>query len=84
MSYRSASPEKPARRSLEEAVKTRIGSSRAASPGPSHPRGPNFLVDGAPCLPVDSPVEWFKARGKGQFLLLEQGFPLKFVLGLIL
>lgn len=35
MSYRSASPEKSARRSLEEAVKTRIGSSRAASPGPS-------------------------------------------------
>jgi hypothetical protein len=34
-SNRSASPENPARRSLEEAVKTRIGSSRAASPGPS-------------------------------------------------
>lgn len=34
-SHRSTSPEISARRSLEEAVKTRIGSSRAASPGPS-------------------------------------------------
>ena len=34
-SYRSASPEKSARRSLEEAAKARVGSSRAASPGPS-------------------------------------------------
>lgn len=34
-SNRSASPENSARRSLEEAVKTRIGSNRAASPGPS-------------------------------------------------
>lgn len=34
-SYRSTSPENSARRSLEEAVKIRIGSSRAASPGPS-------------------------------------------------
>jgi len=34
-SNRSVSPGNPVRRSLEEAVKTRIGSSRAASPGPS-------------------------------------------------
>ena len=42
------------------------------------------LVDDAPCLPVDLPVEWSKVRGKGRFLLWEQGFPLKFVLGPIL
>jgi len=62
-SYRSASPEKYARQSLEEAVKTRIGSSRAASPGPStrgikllEPRRP-LLASGLTSRPIQSETE---------------------------